>query len=184
VASLRTWEPNYRIDLIVRAFALLRAGGPALLHLFGGGAQEPALRALVAELGVGASVVWHGWMAPADLARALASCHVSVSVPISDATSVSLLESMACGLPVVVSDLPANRQWVTAQGGEFVSGKDAHELAEVLADLRGDPARCARLGAHNHALAQVRGSTAAQMDRMARLYRELPGVGIADGGAQ
>lgn len=173
VASLRTWEPNYRIDLIVRAFALLRASGPALLHLFGGGGQEAALRALVSELGVSESVVWHGWMAPADLARALASCHVSVSVPASDATSVSLLESMACGLPVVVSNLPANRQWVTAQGGEFVSGRSADELAEVLAELRADSARCARLGAHNHALAQVRGSTAAQMDRMARLYGEV-----------
>ncbi len=182
VASLRTWEPNYRIALIVRAFARLRAGGPAMLHLFGGGADEAALRALVDELGVAADVVWHGWLAPAELAARLAACQVSVSVPASDATSVSLLESMACGLPVVVSDLPANRQWVSAEGGLFVGGGDAAELAVALQALRADPARCASLGAHNHALVLARGSTAAQMDRIATLYRALAEGRLPTGG--
>jgi len=35
-----------------------------------------------------------------------------VSVPESDATSISLLEAMAFGCVPVVSDLPANREWI------------------------------------------------------------------------
>lgn len=173
IASLRAWEPNYRIERIVHALALLRRGGPATLHLYGGGSGEAALRALVAELGLGDAVVWHGLVPPAQLAAGLAACDVSVSVPESDATSVSLLESMACGLPVVVSDLPANRQWVGEAGGPVVDGGDAGAIAQALAALRADPAARERIGARNRTLIVAEGSTASQMDRMATLYRGL-----------
>jgi glycosyltransferase involved in cell wall biosynthesis len=173
IASLRAWEPNYRIDTLLHALALLRASGPATLHLFGGGSGAAALRALVAELGLADAVVWHGLVPPQQLAAALAGCHVSVSIPASDATSVSLLESMACALPVVVSDLPANRQWVSGEGGHVVDGNDPAAVAQALQTLRADPAGGARMGAHNRAVIVAQGSSASQMDRMAALYRQL-----------
>lgn len=173
VASLRAWEPNYRIDVLLRAFAVLHHDAPATLHLFGGGSAGPALRALALELGLGDAVRWHGKLAPEPLAAALRGCDVSVSVPASDATSVSLLESMACALPVVVSDLPANRQWIDADGGLVVDGADPAALAAALGALRDDPARRRRMGRRNRARIEADGSSAAQMDRMAQLYREL-----------
>lgn len=173
IASLRAWEPNYRIEAIVEAVARLRASGPVTLHLFGGGSGAAALRAQVARLGLDEAVVWHGQIDAARLPGLMAACHVSVSVPASDATSVSLLESMACGLPVVVSDLAANRQWVTGEGGAVVDGADPAAIAAALAALRDDPARAAALGAHNRGVIEARASSRVQMDRMAQLYREL-----------
>lgn len=173
VASLRAWEPNYRIEVIVEALARLRSSGPATLHLFGSGRGEASLRAQVARLGLGDAVVWHGQVDAQRLPALLAACQVSVSVPASDATSVSLLESMACGLPVVVSDLAANRQWVTDAGGALVDGADPAALAAALQALRDDPARAAALGAHNRSVVEARASSRVQMDRMAQLYREL-----------
>jgi glycosyltransferase involved in cell wall biosynthesis len=177
VASVRGWEPNYRVEHIVRACASLAADGPVTLHLFGSGSGEPALRDLVARLGIARAVVWHGQVGTDELARQLRACHVSVSIPESDATSVSLLESMACALPVVVSDLPANRQWIDADGGLVVDGAEPAALARALRMLRDDPARRARLGAHNRARVADRGSSEGQMDRMARLYHELLAAG-------
>jgi glycosyltransferase involved in cell wall biosynthesis len=173
VASLRAWEPNYRIDRIVAAVAELRAGGPVTLHLFGGGSGEAALRAQVERLGLADAVVWHGLVDAQRLPQLLAACDVSVSVPASDATSVSLLESMACGLPVVVSDLAANRQWVSEQGGFVVDGADPSAIARALAALRADTARGVAMGAHNRAVVEAQASSAVQMDRMAALYRTL-----------
>ena len=35
-----------------------------------------------------------------------------VSTSLTDGSSVTLLEAMACNLPVLVSDIPGNQQWV------------------------------------------------------------------------
>jgi glycosyltransferase involved in cell wall biosynthesis len=132
------------------------------------------LRALVGELGLADAVVWHGLIAPQRLAAELARCDVSVSIPLSDATSVSLLESMACGLPVVVSDLPANRQWVAGgEGGAVVDAADPAAVAQALRGLRDDPAGRTHMGAHNRSRVVAQASTASQMDRMAALYTAL-----------
>jgi glycosyltransferase involved in cell wall biosynthesis len=177
IASLRAWEPNYRVDTLVRAFVQFVAARPsseARLHLFGGGSQAARLQVLVDQLGVAGQVVWHGWLAPPVLAERLAACDVSVSVPQSDATSVSLLESMACGLPVIVSDLPANRQWVAAHGGYVVPVDDMAALADALCAVFDDEPARRRQGAFNRERVEQLGSTRSQMDRMAALYRALP----------
>nr|WP_316640653.1 glycosyltransferase [uncultured Roseateles sp.] len=185
VASLRAWEPNYRVDVLLRAFAGLVQARPdslATLHLFGGGSMAGQLQALSEQLGIAPRLRWHGWMAPAEMARQLAACDVSVSVPQSDATSVSLLESMSCGLPVVVSDLPANRQWVDPeQGGHIVPVDDVAALTQALLAVHDDgPAQRLAQGAFNRARIERLGSTDSQMNKMAALYIELldaPGPG-------
>ena len=43
----------------------------------------------------------------------LNAADIYVSTSLSDGTSLSLLEAMACSLPVVVTDIPANKEWIT-----------------------------------------------------------------------
>jgi glycosyltransferase involved in cell wall biosynthesis len=176
IASMRSWEPNYRIDVIVRAFAKFYSARPtseAVLHLFGGGSQANSLREMVGDLGLTERVVWHGCLAPQVLAARLAACDVSVTVPESDATSVSLLESMACGLPVIASDLPANRQWVAPQSGHVVSVGNVDALAAAMCAEFDDASVRKQEGAFNRARIEELGSTRQQMDRMAELYHGL-----------
>jgi glycosyltransferase involved in cell wall biosynthesis len=181
IVSLRSWEPNYRIDTLVEAFARLcqlQPEAPLHLHLLGGGSGETALRRQVQSLALEDRVSFHGRLDDAGMFEVLSRCKVSVSVPESDATSVALLESMACGLAVVASDLPANREWLTDAGGErtadvLVPAGDAVALADALHSLQQDDARTQRLGQTNHARIQRDGQRAAQMDAMAELYRAL-----------
>jgi glycosyltransferase involved in cell wall biosynthesis len=103
----------------------------------------------------------------------LSRCKVSVSVPASDATSVALLESMACGLAVLASDLPANREWLSGADDLLVPSGDATALARALQTLLQDDGRAQQLGAiHLERIARD-GQRAAQMDAMDALYRGL-----------
>ena len=105
------------------------------------------------------------------MAAVLARCKLSISVPESDATSVSVLESMACGLAVLASDLPANRHWL--EPGPLVPAGDAEALAEQWQMLMQDESRAAALGTANAARIAAEGDRRAQMDAMDACYRRL-----------
>jgi glycosyltransferase involved in cell wall biosynthesis len=176
IVSLRSWEPNYRIPVILDAVARLHREAPLhplRLHLLGGGPQEATLRAQVQALGLQAVVEFHGRVDDAGMAAVLCRCKASVSVPASDATSVSVLESMASGVPVVASDLPANRQWLDADPRLRVPVGDAGALVNALRLLRDDDALARRVSEHQLARMRRDGSRGVQMDHMLRCYREL-----------
>jgi len=176
IVSLRSWEPNYNIDTIVDGFARFVAQRPqarARLHLLGGGSLSDALHAQVAQLGLQDQVQFHGRVNDVQMVQAIQQSRVSVSVPTSDATSVSVLESMACGLPVLASDLPANRQWVDEQGGWVVPVRDAEALTQALLLAHDHPAQSAQMGLHNRERIERDASRRGQMDAMWRLYQRL-----------
>ncbi|WP_422843486.1 glycosyltransferase [Acidovorax sp. M2(2025)] len=174
LVSARAWEPNYRIDTIVEAFALLRARQPQAglaLHLLGGGSLEARLRQQVQQAGLEGAVHFHGRLDDAGMARVLGAAKIAITVPESDATSVAMLESMACGLAVVASDLPANRQWLAPQC--LVPAGDARALSEQLGALVEDDALAQARGRQNTERIARDGDRAVQMDRMHTLYQQL-----------
>ena len=176
VVSLRTWEPNYNIDVIIEAFARVVAERPdtqMTLHLLGGGLQQAELEQKVKHLGLQDHVQFHGRVGDAAMVAAIQRSRVSVSVPTSDATSVSVLESMACGLPIIASDLPANRQWIDEQGGWIVPVRDVDALSQALLQAHDQPEQAAQRGLHNHARIEREASRRGQMDAMWRLYQRV-----------
>lgn len=185
IVSLRSWEPNYNIDVILHAFARLRRERPdagAVLTLLGGGPLDRELHSLAIQLELGDDALrLIGRTDDTGMVEALQRAAVSVSVPSSDATSVAMLESMACGVAVVASDLPANRPWIDAS--LLVPAKDEAALARVLVRLCDDRSLVRSLGERNRRLVEQKGSRRGQMDRMAVLYESLwlraPGPGAA-----
>lgn len=170
--SLRSWSANYRIDQILRAFAQVHETHPkAVLHLLGGGPDEAALKGLAAQLGLHHAARFHGRLDDSGMAAVLARCKLSISVPASDATSVSLLEGMASGLAVIASDLPANRQWLPPEA--LVSVDDVDALARRWRALVDDEALARAQGAAYSQRMQTEGARAVQMDRVDALYQEL-----------
>ena len=176
VISLRTWEANYNIDLILEAFSrflMLRPQSHARLHLLGGGPMQSALEARVQELRLLQQVRFHGRVGDVEMVHAIQRSKVSVSVPTSDATSVSVLESMACGLPIIASDLPANRQWIDSNGGWIVPVRDVDAVTQALVTAYDHPMQAAQMGLHNRERIERDASRRGQMDAMWRLYQKL-----------
>lgn len=176
VVSLRTWEANYNIDLILEAFSrflMLRPQSHARLHLLGGGPMQAALEARVQELRLLQQVRFHGRVGDVEMVNAIQRSKVSVSVPTSDATSVSVLESMACGLPIIASDLPANRQWIDEKGGWIVPVRDVDAVVQALIAAYDYPMQAAQMGEYNRERIERDASRRGQMDAMWRLYQKL-----------
>jgi len=176
VVSLRAWEANYRIDRIIEGVALFAGRHPDAgvhLYLLGGGTQESMLRALVKELGLTEQVSFVGRVGDVEMVAYLDRCKASISLPVSDATSVSVLESMASGVPVVASDLPANRQWLGDDDGLLIAGGDSSAVAAALEGLWRDDGRARQIGSKNNLRMKHEGSRAVQMDAVASLYHQL-----------
>jgi len=67
---------------------------------------------------------------------------VVVSVPESDSASVTMLEALACGRPLVATDLPAVREWLGEfEGPELVPVDDPAATAAALRRALDQPPR-------------------------------------------
>jgi glycosyltransferase involved in cell wall biosynthesis len=143
ILSTRSWEPIYGVDIIAQAFSQAAQELPGLrLILLGNGSQAAVLRGIFMKAGVLDRVYFRGQIAYAELPRYYRSADLYVSASHSDGTSISLLEALACGLPVLVADIPGNREWVTPgeQGWWFPDG-DARALAEAMRKASEQPER-------------------------------------------
>ena len=78
------------------------------LHLIGDGPERASLERHVEKLGLSESVIWHGWVDKNSLRRAyqLADCMINPSL--YEGMPNTALEAMACGLPVIASNIPGN----------------------------------------------------------------------------
>jgi glycosyltransferase involved in cell wall biosynthesis len=119
-------------------------------------------------------VVPYRGVEPDQLPALLNSAAVVVSVPESDGTSVTLLEALFCERPVVVSDIPANREWVSnGTRGRLVPIREPAALGNALQAIIADPAgagECARRAAVD---ARPRADGRRQFDRAAEVAERV-----------
>ncbi len=175
VLSPRLHKPLYNLDVLIRAIPLVQRSVPeAAFLLMAHGPQTPELQSLVDRLGVAGSVRFARF-GESELPAAFAAADVSVSIPSSDTgRPTSLLEAMASGLPVVLSDLPATGELVgSGEGAEVVPVRDVEGTAAALVRLLRDAELRARYGVRNRAVAVEQADAARETDRAVELYRRL-----------
>jgi glycosyltransferase involved in cell wall biosynthesis len=130
----RSWEAKYGVDLVARAFVQsARADGNLRLILAGSGSQRELIEEILRQGGVRERVFFAGQIPNRDLPDWYRAADVYISASHTDGSSVSLMEALACGLPAVISDIPANLEWVTdgEQGWLFKDGSQV-ELAACM----------------------------------------------------
>jgi len=110
----RSYDPLYGTDVLLNAFLRARSTNPSLrLLLVGNGSQDRSIRSFVQDHDLNDAVSLIGPQPTEELPMWFRAADAYVSCAKSDGTSISLLEAMATGLPVVVTDIPSNREWVT-----------------------------------------------------------------------
>ena len=134
ILSLRTMEPNYDVETVVRSFLTAVREEPGMrLILLGDGRQMPKLREIADDDENGDKISFLGRQPNDMLVDYYRSCDLYVSASIVDGSSVSLLEAMGCGIPVLMSAIPGNLEWVRhEENGLIFETRNVTELSEKM----------------------------------------------------
>lgn len=131
---LRAWHPLYDPLTVVRAFVgAARRNEDLRLLMPGSGSLSSKILRIIQKAGMQERLYFAGQIGQPDLPIYYRAADVYVSASLSDGSSVSLLEALACGLPTLVSDIPGNREWVqSGKQGWLFPIKDEAGLSEKM----------------------------------------------------
>ncbi len=139
----RNLEPLYDIGTALRAFREVRQEFPtAKLQVAGSGPEEKRLVELSRELKVAKSVVFLGRISNQKMPELYRSSDIVVNPSLVDNMPISILESLASGVPVVSTDGGGGS--VLVKDGEtavLVPPRDPRRMAKAILGLVRDPSR-------------------------------------------
>lgn len=132
IVSARPLMSLYRVEALILGLGVLKARGVDFTcEIIGDGPDRLRLEALADGAGLASVTHFRGALAAPLVEEALAAADVFVSLPVSDGTSLALLEAMALGAVPVLSDIPANRPWA-ADGAAVLTGVDPQSVATSI----------------------------------------------------
>jgi len=175
VISTRSFEPVYNVECLINAMPLVLKQNPnAKFVIVGAGFLEQKLKQLAKNLGVYDSVHFTGYVPHEKIPSYLCASDVYVSTSLSDGGSACLFEAMACGLPVVVTDIPANREYIRdSWNGYIVPQRNSKFLAERIADMLKNNEKKKSFGKRNYEFAREMLNQKKSMKEVEKLYESL-----------
>ena len=175
IITTRTLSALYGIHFLIMALpSVIKKEPKVRLFLIGSGPQEEELKELVSGLELNDYVHFGGQVPNDQLAYYLNSAEIYVSTSKSDGSSLSLLEAMACGLPLVVSDVPAICEWVqNGFNGYIVPRNRVKPISEKILTLIKDKDTASKMGKINLQIAKERADWNNNFLKLEKIYEDL-----------
>lgn len=130
-------QKNYGV--VLRSLARLP---DVTLEIVGAGPEGPSLGRLAAELGVAQRVVFLGQKTRMETLERVSRGDIFVQMSLFEGNSLSLIEAAKLGIPLIVSDVPEQREGITDRAGIpcglIVPTHDDRALAEAVRQLLDD----------------------------------------------
>jgi len=166
--------PYKGVDVLIDAMASVPRATALIL---GDGPLRGELAARAAASGVAGRVRFLGALPDAEVVAHLHACDVFVlpSVSRQETFGVAQLEAMACGRPVVSTDLETGVPWVNQHEvtGLVVPPGNSERLSNALGTLLSDEALRNRLGAAARERVEREFTTERMAQRTVSLYRDV-----------
>lgn len=173
VGHLSSLRPRKRPLDLVRAAEKLAARHPDAVYLvMGDGPERPALEREVRRRHLSARFRFAGYVEPAELPTHLCLCDVFV-LPTEREGGFPIVcrEAQACGLPVVMSDVPTAREGIRhGENGLLFPLGDVAGLAGCLSRLLADPGLRRKLGDAARAEAEAGPTRERWLDRWEQVF--------------
>jgi colanic acid/amylovoran biosynthesis glycosyltransferase len=164
IGRLAEWEVPVRLDIL----------GEDPLRPLGEPSDRERLEHAIEQLGLHDRVHLCGFVPPSEVRRRLQEADVLLHTSLSEGIPSAVLEAMACGLPVVVTDCGGVREAVTdGVEGFVVPVRAPSDAAVALRALYEDPQLRARLGAAGRSRVESEFSLTRQVDGFAALYESM-----------
>ena len=136
IFSNRMLSKNYNIDKIILWFSQLEDKRYKLVIAHDGEMKEE-LQQMVRSLNLQSRISFIGYITAQEQESNYRKAKYYISIPSSDATSVSLLEAMRYGCYPIVSNLPANREWIIDEcnGSFFTEGMALPKVEQSVINI-------------------------------------------------
>lgn len=152
----RNLEPIYGIATALKAFSLLKKDFPsAKLSVAGSGPLRLELENLANSLGIAESVIFTGRLDNLQMAGLYRRVDLLLNPSLADNMPISLLEALACGVPIVSTNIGGIPCLVEeGQTALLVDPDDAEAMAKAATRILRDPVLAASLRVNGLALVQ------------------------------
>lgn len=139
IGIIKTLEENYGIHYLIEAFALLKkkySDNAFKLLIVGKGSQRQALEKMVRNFNIEKDVEFTGYIDPKEIHKYHNRIDISVIPSISESFGVSAVESMACGKPVIASNVGGLAEVIEHEKtGILVEPKSAYAIFKALDEM-------------------------------------------------
>lgn len=176
VISLRSLEPIYDLETLIKAMPpVLKEVPKTYLIIAGEGSQEKELRKLADDLRITKNIGFIGRIPNEELPRYLRMAEVYVSTSLSDGgIAASTAEAMACGLPVIITDVADNKKWVKdGENGFLIPIKNPKILADRIIYLLKNENIGKKFGEINRKIIEEKNNYYKEMEKMEEIYKKL-----------
>ncbi|MGG3912717.1 glycosyltransferase [Rossellomorea vietnamensis] len=150
IGTVKALEDKYGIRDLVNAFAIVHKENPETeLLIVGDGRQRKEYEELVVQLGIDHVTTFTGRVPNEEVPDYIKKMMIFAvpSTEDSESFGVAAVESMACGVPVVVSNVGGLPEVVVDGVTGIVVPKENHQkLAEAFTQLIQDPVRASKMG--------------------------------------
>jgi len=173
VLFLSRFDRKKGLDLLLAAFARVRRECPdAVLVLAGDGDPQwvATLKADAQRLHIESDIVWAGFLTGEEKWGALRGADVFVLPSYSENFGIALVEALACGCPVVLSDQVGIHGEITRAEAGLVTPCRVDDLAGALLQVLGDASLRRRMSENGIRLARRQFSLEAVARQLADAY--------------
>jgi len=172
--STRGWSEIYGVEDLARAFVNAARQRPELrLFMLGNGPLAGKIRQIFQRGGVMERVHFPGQVTQERLPDFYRAADLYISTSHSDGTSISLLEALACGTPVLLSDIPGNREWIDSPGeaGWLFRDGDVGALTDGILHAAENREQLLAMGRAARQLAESRANWEANFPKLFEAYK-------------
>jgi glycosyltransferase involved in cell wall biosynthesis len=169
VLSAGRIDEGKNVEALVRAVGLIADRSVGVICC-GDGPLRASLERFSAEQGLTGRVRLVGYVP--HLWSLMKRAAVLVSSSRFEGRPNVVLEAMACGCPLVVSDIPAHREFLDERSAIFVDANDSRGIADAIVSVLSDPVAAAtRARVARDQVQQL--STAVIVQEYIRVYRQV-----------